>query len=85
MPSYANCTLSLYCDHRGAARTGKWGVNGIEAGDNEHVPGEFPHVFEARTLPQCFAKARSVGWRFRRNGATVCPRCKPQGPISPQR
>jgi hypothetical protein len=78
MPFYESCTLSLYCDNVHASTTGTRVAGKIVAGANEHVPGEFPHLFHGGRITLCREQARKTGWRFHRNGSTVCPRCTPR-------
>ena len=65
--------MSLYCDNTVARDV----VVPCEAQPGEHVSGEFPAVFWARSKTLCRQAAKQAGWRFFADGRilpSLCPR-----------
>jgi hypothetical protein len=76
---YHSHAMSLYCDNTVARDV----VVPCEAQPGEHVSGEFPAVFWARSKTLCRQAAKQAGWRFFADGRILCPRCVTAGIKSP--
>ena len=68
---YNTHILSLYCDNAKAVRVSFQ----QDAKPGEHLAGEFPTLFYHASETVCRQRAKQAGWRFYRNGRTLCPRC----------
>lgn len=55
-------TLDLYCDRESPT----------------HLFQEFPHQYTGENGPACRRLARRHGWRLKRNGEAICPKCSLQ-------
>ncbi len=66
-------TLDLYCDNDLPIA-----YNGAPVPGKEHpwrAPGETAESFYGEKRAQCVRKARSRGWKFKRDGRHICGLC----------
>lgn len=74
-------TLSLYCDNRGAPwvpyRQDRGEIVPPEPG--QHMFGTFPTLFQHAEQKECLLRAKRAGWKFYRDGRTLCPGCVAAG------
>ncbi len=66
-------SIHLYCD--------AIGPEGLSRGP--HGYDEFPHEFTGETFGECARSARRTGWRFKRDGTHICPKCNRPRPTAP--
>lgn len=45
----------------------------------QHLYNEFPHSFTGETNAECKKQARKRGWKFKKDGTVVCPKCVRKG------
>ena len=57
-------SMHLYCDN-----------NVSERSDGIHEFREFPHMYTGRTNAECKRDAKRDGWKFRKDGIRICPKC----------
>jgi hypothetical protein len=74
MPAYNSHSITLYCDnHRVAPTSYPEPIHG------QHVFGEFPKEYLSTSEKKAMTTAIDDGWRFYKNGRTLCPRCVKNG------
>lgn len=81
MPVAHTHKLDLYCDNRSTTPVSytpdyEGRRPNIELEDGLHWYAEFPVIIIRPTEKDAIKAAKLLGWIFKRDGRTFCPRCK---------